>query len=141
MECIRGWTATSRRAKNRAQAPSERAARIGARTALRARLGDQFEEDGQKLYRLLVCRKCGQPYVEGFQDGTELLSTRRKAPRAERRILWMGEPAAHFDDEDDDGTEGTANPDDVWPVNPQTGEINPATGPTVPLRLVKLVAD
>ena len=105
------------------------------------RLGDQFEEDGQKLYRLLVCRKCGQPYVEGFQDGTELLSTRRKAPRAERRILWMGEPAAHFDDEDDDGTEGTANPDDVWQVNPQTGEINPATGPTVPLRLVTLAAD
>lgn len=106
-----------------------------------ARLGDHFEEDGQKLYRLLVCRKCGQPYVEGFQDGSELLSTRLKAPRAERRILWMGEPAAHFDDEDDDGTEGTANPDDVWQVNPQTGEINPATGPTVPLRLVTLAAD
>ena len=105
------------------------------------RLGDHFEEDGQKLYRLLICRKCGQPYVEGFQDGAELLSTRRKAPRAERRILWMGEPAAHFDDEDDDGTEGTASLDDVWQVNPQTGEINPATGSTVPLRLVTLAAD
>lgn len=106
-----------------------------------ARLGDHFEENGHKLYRLLVCRKCGQPYVEGFQEGTELLSTRRKAPRAERRIMWMGEPAAHFDDEDDDGTEGTANPDDVWQVNPQTGDINPATGPTMPLRLVTLTAD
>jgi hypothetical protein len=30
-----------------------------------ARLGDQFEDEGQKPYRLLVCRKCGQPYVEG----------------------------------------------------------------------------
>ena len=36
MECHSGWTATSRRAKDRAQAHSERAARAGARTALRA---------------------------------------------------------------------------------------------------------
>src|SRR5207244_1107300 len=75
------------------------------------------------------------------QEGTQLLSTKRRAARAERRIMWMGEPTAHFDDEDDDGTEGTANPDDVWQVNPQTGEINPSIGPTVPLRLVTLAAD
>lgn len=106
-----------------------------------ARLGDHFEEGGQRLYRLLVCRKCGQPYVEGFQEGTELLSTRRKAPRAERRIMWLGEPAAHFDDEDDDSSQEAADPDDVWQLNPQTGDINPATGPTIPLRLVTLSAD
>jgi ATP-dependent helicase YprA (DUF1998 family) len=104
-----------------------------------ARLGDQFEKDGQRLFRLLICRKCGQPYVEGFQDGAELLSTRRKGER--RIILWMGRPAAHSDDEDDDDTEGTASTDDVWQVNPQTGEINPAIGPTVPLRLVTLTAE
>src|SRR5207248_8947787 len=33
-----------------------------------ARLGAHFEENGHNLYRLLVCRKCGQPYVEGFQE-------------------------------------------------------------------------
>jgi ATP-dependent helicase YprA (DUF1998 family)/ribosomal protein S27E len=108
-----------------------------------AMLGNQFGDNGHNLYRLLVCRKCGQPYVEGFQDGTKLLTTRRKAPRAERRILWMGEPAARFDDEDDDGIEGRANTDtdEVWNVNPQTGEINPDNGLTVPLRLVTLAAD
>jgi DEAD/DEAH box helicase len=106
-----------------------------------ARLGAHFEEDGHQFYRLLVCRKCGQPYVEGFQEGAELLSTRRKYPRAERRVLWMGEPSARFDDEEDDDSKGAAVPDDIWQVNPQTGEINPATGPTVPLRLVTLAAD
>jgi ATP-dependent helicase YprA (DUF1998 family) len=106
-----------------------------------ARLGAHFEENGHQFYRLLVCRKCGQPYVEGFQEGAELLSTRRKSPRAERRVFWMGEPNAHFDDEEDDDTEGAVSPDDIWQVNPQTGEINPATGPTVPLRLVTLAAD
>jgi superfamily II DNA or RNA helicase len=106
-----------------------------------AQLGDHFEEDGQRFYRLLVCRKCGQPFVEGFQDGTELLSTRRKDPRADRRIFWLGEPASNFDDEEDDGTETAASPDDVWQINPQTGEINPSSGPTVPLRLVALTVD
>jgi ATP-dependent helicase YprA (DUF1998 family) len=105
------------------------------------RIGDRFEENGQKLYRLLVCRKCGQPYVEAFQEGTELLSTRAKAPRAERRIFWLGEPTAHFNDEDDDGAEEMANPDDVWQVNPLTGEIKPTTEQTVPVRLVKLTPD
>jgi hypothetical protein len=79
--------------------------------------------------------------VEGFQEGATLLPTRRKAPRAERRIFWLGEPAASFDDEDDDAAEAAPSPGDVWQVNPQTGDINPATEPTVPLRLVMLVAD
>jgi ATP-dependent helicase YprA (DUF1998 family) len=106
-----------------------------------ARLGAQFVEDRYKLYRMLVCRKCGQPYVEGFQEGAELLPTRRKNQRAERRIFWLGEPAASFDDEDDDAAEASTNPDDVWRVNPHTGEINPAAGPTVTLRLVTLTSD
>ncbi len=113
----------------------------GAEGFAEARLGAKFELDGNNLYRLLVCRKCGQPYAEGFQEGTELHSSRRKAPRAERRIFWLGEPASSFDDEEDDAAETPATPDDIWQVNPQTGEINPATGPTVALRLVTLAVD
>jgi len=105
-----------------------------------ARLGVAFEENGQRLFRLLVCRKCGQPFVEGFQNGTELLPTRRKDPRADRRIFWLGLPVANFDDEEDDDAEAGAAAD-VWQVNPHTGEINPASGPTVSLRLVTLVSD
>ena len=113
----------------------------GAEGFAEARLGAKFEQDGNNLYRLLVCRKCGQPYVEGFQDGIELLPSRRKAPHAERRIFWLGEPSSSFDDEDDDTGEASATPDDIWQINPQTGEINPATGPTVALRLVTLAVE
>lgn len=113
----------------------------GAEGFSEARLGSQFEQDGNNLYRLLVCRKCGQPYVEGFQEGTKLFSTRRKAPQAERRIFWLGEPTTSFDDEDDDAGDAVLTPDDIWQVNPQTGEINPAIGATLPLRLVTLNVD
>jgi len=106
-----------------------------------ARLGGHFAEDGHNLYRLLVCRKCGQPYIEGFQAGTELLPTNQKGTRAERRIMWLGEPCANVDDEGDDRTEESPETGDVWQVNPCTGEINPSTGTTVPLRLVSLATD
>lgn len=105
------------------------------------RFGNHFVENGHNLYRLLVCRKCGQPYVEGFQEGTQLLTTKRKAPRAERRVMWLGEPAARFDDEVDDSAEAAPSTDDVWQVDPENGEINPEIGTTVPLRLVTLAAD
>jgi hypothetical protein len=106
-----------------------------------ARLGNHFAEDGHNLYRLLVCRKCGQPFVEGFQEGTQLLPTRRKAQHAVRQVMWLGEPAARFDDEVDDGSEMAPVADDFWRVNPENGEIEPSSGPTVPLRLVTLSAD
>jgi ATP-dependent helicase YprA (DUF1998 family) len=105
------------------------------------RLGDHYVEDGHNLYRLLVCRKCGQPYVEGFQVGSELLTTNRKGKRAERRIMWLGERAANVDDEGDDRTDEAQDPGDVWQVNPRTGEINPSDGPTVAMRLVSLAVD
>ena len=105
------------------------------------RIGNQFEENGQKLYRLLVCRKCGQPYVEGVSGGAELLSTLSQGSSCRAPYFWLGEPTAHFNDEDDDCAEGTANPDDIWQLNPLTGEINPVTGQTVPMRLVTLTPD
>jgi len=102
------------------------------------RLGDHYVEDGHNLYRLLVCRKCGQPFVEGFQLGSELLTRNRKG---KRQILWLGERVANVDDEGDERTEEAQDPGDVWQVNPRTGEINPTDGPTVAMRLVSLAAD
>jgi len=67
-----------------------------------ARLGNHFVENGHNLYRLLVCRKCGQPFFEGFRDGSSLLTTKRRASHATRMILWLGESIGSFDDEIDD---------------------------------------
>lgn len=102
-------------------------------------LGDCFREGESRLYSLLVCRKCGQPYIQAFQHGSELLPTPSKGARPERRIFWLGEPTARVDDEDDEGAASDA--DEVWRVNPATGEIDPASGPDIGLRLVPLSRD
>ncbi|MCZ2156435.1 MAG: hypothetical protein LC114_21445, partial [Bryobacterales bacterium] len=106
-----------------------------------ARLGDHFLEDEHNLYRLLVCRKCGQPYVEGFQAGSELCPTNRKGTRSERRVLWLGGGGSHVDDEGDDRRDEQPERDDTWQLDPRTGEINPPSGPTVSMRLVALTKD
>ncbi len=113
----------------------------GAEGFDKAKLGGHFEENGHKLFRLLVCRKCGQPYIEGFQDGSRLLPTRRKAAKSERRVLWLGEPGLRFDDEDDGDSNETAITDDIWNLNPETGDINPDSGSTIPMQVAPLVAD
>ena len=106
-----------------------------------ARLGDHFIENGHNLYRLLVCRKCGQPFVEAFQAGSELLTTNRKGTRPERRILRLGEAGERVDDEGDDRGDEAPEQADVWHIDPRTGEIDPARESTIPVVLVPLSAD
>ncbi len=87
-----------------------------------ARMGSHFEENGEKLFRLLVCRKCGQPFVEGFHDGPVLFTTRGKTSRGKRCIFWLGNFAAQVDDEDDENVDETEAQIDIWNVNPRTGD-------------------
>ena len=51
------------------------------------------EEDGEKRFRLLTCRSCGEPYLEAFQVSDELYARRPFSAgtgiRAERVILWL----------------------------------------------------
>lgn len=104
-------------------------------------IGDTFERDRSKFYRLLVCRRCGQPFIEGFQEGHILQSTRRRALRGERRVFWLGEPAAEFEDEEDGEPDSSEASEEIWNVNPESGEINPDHGMTVPMRLARLARD
>lgn len=113
----------------------------GAEGFEQAKLGDHFEEHGHKLYRLLLCRKCGQPYIEGFQDAARLLPTRRKAGKSIRQILWLGDPGVRFDDEEDGDSDETLIAHDVWKLNPENGDINPDSGMTISMRVAPLVAD
>ena len=56
--------------------------------------------DGAPAYPLLVCRNCGEPYVEGWDDGTMLHPRPEISPGARRRVLRLiraGEAATEID--------------------------------------------
>ncbi|MCI0626214.1 MAG: DEAD/DEAH box helicase [Acidobacteria bacterium] len=107
------------------------------------RLGSQFNDDaGRNLYRMLVCRKCGQPYVEGFVESTRVHPKSPLTKHALRQVFWLGEVSTPVEDEDDAAApEASASSGDVWEINSESGEINPAAAPKVRLRLVKLHDD
>lgn len=55
-------------------------------------------------YPVLTCRKCGQPYLEGFEEGSHLHNRRPddQESRGERRVFWLGSPVGYVEDEDDE---------------------------------------
>ncbi len=106
-----------------------------------ARIGNVFEENGNKLYRLLTCRKCGQPYVEGFVAGETLLSRKPETGRAERQVFLLGEYAVTVEDEDDGAGDDTPASEPPWEINPNSGQISPAGGPAIRLVRVPIKPD
>ena len=105
------------------------------------RLGRKFhDDDGHNWYRLLVCRKCGQPYVEVFQDAGCLYPSRDLVPDATREIFRLGEQTPEVEDEDDQEEETPGQAPDLWSLNPATGQMDPPTG-GVTLRHEELKAD
>lgn len=77
------------------------------------------------FYPLLVCRKCGQPYLEGHEEGGKLHPRRpdQLDAKAERRVFWLGLPANHVDDEEDEADEAAAVQYPRSWLNPRTGEL------------------
>jgi ATP-dependent helicase YprA (DUF1998 family) len=64
-------------------------------------------------FPLLVCRKCGQPFVETFEHGNKLYNSIQEAEgAAQRKVFWLGNfdednatpPPPCFDEDDDDPT-------------------------------------
>lgn len=55
-------------------------------------------------FPLLTCRKCGQPYLEGFEAGGYLHNRQQTDGEAkgERRVFWLGTPVGYVEDEDDE---------------------------------------
>jgi ATP-dependent helicase YprA (DUF1998 family) len=107
-----------------------------------ARVGSQFNDNGQNMYRLLICRKCGQPYFEGFLEGDRLLPRPTSTkPVAHRHVFWLGDTGPEVEDEDDDTADSLRTGSTIWEMNPATGEINSLLGPRVKLRLVELRQD
>jgi len=105
------------------------------------RLGRKFKDDDEhNWYRLLVCRKCGQPYVEAFQDAGCLHPSRDLVPAATREIFRLGEQTPEVEDEDDQDEEILGQAPDLWTLDPATGQMYPPSG-GVTLRHEELKAD
>lgn len=105
-------------------------------------VGSQFlDENEDQRYRLLVCRRCGQPFIEGFVVGARVFSARPPTGHAERYVFQLGNLAAHADDEDDraEGSDGNKQPD-IWRFDPHTGKLSD-NGELIALECVPLTKD
>ena len=95
---------------------------------LLSRTGTHIDE--APAYPLLVCRNCGEPYVEAWDDGRVLNPRPDIAPTAKRRVLRLtaaGTMAAEMEEEDLAGDESSEQPIDF---DPATGQLmdGPADG-------------
>jgi superfamily II DNA/RNA helicase len=87
----------------------------------------RHHQDRQRgyFYPLLVCRKCGQPYLEGHEEGGRLHPRRpdQTEAKAERRVFWLGKPTNHVDDEADEADEAAVEQYKRFWLNPLTGDL------------------
>lgn len=96
-----------------------------------SRLGSHV--DKVPAYPLHVCRNCGEPYVEGWDDGASLHPRADLAPKGKRRVLRLvgaGQSAFEDDAEELGGEDDEADALDLLWFDPKTGEIlsGPADG-------------
>ena len=82
-------------------------------------------EEGH-YYSLLVCRKCGQPFVEAFEHGGTLRNRTTAGAFSRRRVFWLGSPPTTrtSDEHDSDSAEDPLEPEheNVWRIDPRTGQ-------------------
>lgn len=118
-----------------------RATSSDAAEVIDLRLGRKFQDEDEHFwYRLLVCRKCGQPFLEAFQEGGRLYPSRELAPGATREIFRLGEQGSEVEDEDDDEVGTIASTTDWWEIDPSTGQMV-SGGNTVKLAHEALMPD
>lgn len=73
----------------------------------KAKVGRSFKDDAGHYYPLLTCRKCGQPFLEGWKDQSHVHPHRPDTgDGAERMVFWLGTPFVGTEDESDEGGDG-----------------------------------
>ncbi|NLB11474.1 DEAD/DEAH box helicase [bacterium] len=96
-------------------------------------------------YPLLTCRKCGQPYIEGFESKGKTLSncpSNERGKKEDRRVFWLGTPVSHVNDEEDEidiETDVSSTNEKYW-LNVITGELG-QTENAIPLYSVQTQLD
>ncbi|MGB6099684.1 MAG: helicase-related protein [Comamonas sp.] len=76
----------------------------------KAKVGRSYKDEAGHYYPLLTCRKCGQPFLEGWKDRSHVHPHRPDTGEngAERVVFWLGAPFTGTEDEEDEGGEGDA---------------------------------
>ena len=85
-------------------------------------------------YRLLVCRNCGEPYVEGYDNGMGFMPTKTSGESSIRlvlRLLTQSIQASSFDDDIDEDEV----PAEQLTFNPKTGSYSNEQGPSITLSI------
>jgi DEAD/DEAH box helicase/Helicase conserved C-terminal domain/Domain of unknown function (DUF1998) len=100
------------------------------------KVGRNFKDDLGHYYPLLTCRKCGQPFMEGWKDQSHIHPSRPDTGEtgAERFVFWLGKPFIGTEDEEDESSTNDAEQsahDRIF-VKLNTGEIV-ASEDSVPL--------
>jgi len=99
----------------------------------RLKVAKSHVDENGIYFPLLTCRKCGQPFVEAYEEEGRL-GNRRSLDgdgKAMRRIFWLGKPAGHVKDEEDDDADGSAPDQPVYEkcwLDPVSGALGPSAG-------------
>ena len=106
------------------------------------RTGRAADGDGPAMWPLLVCRYCGQPYVEAWDDGARLSPAPPRVGQAERIVLRLtGDGSAATDDEDPEQDEDADGIEPEW-FDPRTGTLlDSGTPGAIALQPAKMVSD
>ena len=90
-------------------------------------------QDGKIPYfSVLVCRRCGQPFVEAFEHQGRLLPRKPllASGHASRKVFWLGSSVRErlLDEEDSLDLEVAENDETIVRVDPETGQLGVADG-------------
>ena len=87
-------------------------------------------DDGAPRYPLLVCRNCGEPYVETWDDGQRL--NPKPESDSQRLVLRLNgaaeDQASEYDDDDEAAPDGEA---ETEYFDPETGQLADGPGPGI----------
>lgn len=94
----------------------------------KVKVGRTHTDDAGQYFPVLTCRKCGQPFLEGWKDGSHVHGRKPDAAEsgAERVVFWLGQPIGGTEDEEDEvegSEEGDAPRVERIFVELKTGEI------------------
>lgn len=99
--------------------------------------------DKAPAYPLLVCRNCGEPYIEAWDNRESLLPRQDLDASAERRVLRLSQERITAMDEGDQEEDPPLDNDiEIMNFNPETGELEDGPGEgIVSLQMLDLKKD